>query len=112
MIIPVYSLPDGYALQQQQDSQQQPTADEKDFVLEVHNVSTNSIVTKFLITDEVYDEICPLGLCSIEYNPTSSVTFSLPDDNYPFMYHSFQFTINYNNLPNLENFTNKGLLKN
>ena len=111
MIISVYSLPDGYALQQQQHSQQQPTADEKDFVLEVHNVSTNSIVTKFLIIDEVYDAICPLGLCSIEYDPTSSVTFSLPDDNYPFMYHSFQFTINYNNLSNLESSTNNKIIE-
>jgi hypothetical protein len=92
----IYSLPYDYAMQQQQP-QQQPTAD-KDFVLDVHNVSTNPIVTKFLIKDEVYDEICPFGQCSIEYEPNSSVTFSLPDDNNPFMYYSFQFTINYNNI--------------
>ena len=106
-----YSLPDGYAIQQQQ--QQYQTADEQqDFVLEVHNVSTNPIVTNFLIRNEVYDQICPLGQCSIEYDPYSSVIFSLPDDNYPFMYHSFQFTINYNNLSNFENNKTKELLKN
>ena len=110
IIISVYSLPYGYAIQQQQP-QQQPTADEKDFVLEVHNVSTNSIVTKFLIKDEVYNEICPFGQCSIEYDPNSSVTFSLPDDNNPFMYYSFQFTINYNNISGLENFTNNGIVE-
>lgn len=82
--------------------------EEPDFVLEVHNVSTNPIVTEFSIRDEVYNQICPLGQCSIEYDPVSSVTFSLPDDNYPFMYHSFQFTINYNNLSNFENNTNNG----
>ena len=110
MIISIYSMSDGYTMQHQQ-SQQQSTTDEEDFVLEVHNVSTNPIVTKFLIRDEVYDEICPLGQCSIEYDPNSSVTFSLPDDNYPFMYYSFQFSINYNNLSNSENNTNIGMVE-
>jgi len=100
-----YSFPKAYTIQQQNTSQQE------DFVLEVHNVSTNPIVTKFLIRDEVYNQICPLGQCSIEYNPNSSITFSLPDDNYPFMYHSFQFTINYNNISNLENSTNKKIIE-
>lgn len=81
---------------------------EPDFVLEVHNVSTNPIVTKFLIRDEVYNQLCPLGQCSIEYDCNSSVTFSLPDDNYPFMYHSFQFTITYNNISNSVNNINDG----
>ena len=84
---------------------------EPDFVLEVHNVSTNPNVAKFSIRDEVYNQICPLGQCSIEYDPNSSVTFSLPDDNYPFMYHSFQFTISYNNMSNLENSTSKGIVE-
>jgi hypothetical protein len=99
-----YSLLDGYAVPQQTD-------EASDFVLEVQNVSTNPIVTKFLITDEVYNQLCPLGQCSIEYDPNSSVTFSLPDDNYPFMYHSFQFTINYNNISNSVNNTNDGISK-
>ena len=110
LIISVYSLPYGYAIQEHQP-QQQPIANERDFVLEVHNVSTNPLVTKFLIGGEVYDEICPLKQCSIEYDPNSSVTFSLPDDNYPFMYYSFQFTINYNNISGLENFTNNGIVE-
>jgi hypothetical protein len=94
-----YSLLDGYVVTQQAD-------EASDFVLEVQNVSTNPIVTKFLIRDEVYNQLCPLGQCSIEYDSNSSVTFSLPDDNYPFMYHSFQFTINYNNILNSVNNTN------
>jgi len=87
----------------------QQTDQESDFILEVQNVSTSPIVTKFLLRDEVYNQICPLGQCSIEYDPSSSVTFSLPDDNYPFMYHSFQFTINYKNLSNFKNNTNNGI---
>ena len=79
--------------------------------MKVHNVSTNPIVTNFLIRNEVYDQICPLGQWSIEYDPNSSITFSLPDDNYPFMYHSFQFTINYNNLSNFENNTNNEIVE-
>lgn len=97
-----YSLLNGYVVTQQAD-------EASDFVLEVQNVSTNPIVTKFLIRDEVYNQLCPLGQCSIEYDPNSSVTFSLPDDNYPFMYHSFQFTINYNNILNSVNNTNDGI---
>jgi len=97
-----YSLLDGIVVAQQAD-------EASDFVLEVQNVSTNPIVTKFLIRDEVYNQLCPLGQCSIEYDPNSSVTFSLPDDNYPFMYHSFQFTINYNNISNSVNNTNDGI---
>jgi hypothetical protein len=97
-----YSLLDGIVVTQQAD-------EASDFVLEVQNVSTNPIVTKFLIRDEVYNQLCPLGQCSIEYDPNSSVTFSLPDDNYPFMYHSFQFTINYNNISNSLNNTNDGI---
>src|SRR5215217_9622283 len=100
-----YSFPKAYTIQQQNTSQQE------DFVLEVHNVSTNPPVTKFLIRDEVYNQICPLGQCSIEYNPNSSITFSLPDDNYPFMYHSFQFTINYKNLSNSKNSINNGIIE-
>lgn len=107
-----YSLLDGYAIkQQQQQHQHQPTDKQEDFVLEVHNVSTNPIVTKFLIRNEVYDQVCPLGQCSIEYAHYSSVIFSLPADNYPFMYHSFQFTINYNNLSNLESSTNNKIIE-
>jgi hypothetical protein len=97
-----YSLLDGIVVTQQAD-------EASDFVLEVQNVSTNPIVTKFLIRDEVYNQLCPLGQCSIEYDPNSSVTFSLPDNNYPFMYHSFQFTINYNNILNSVNNTNDGI---
>jgi hypothetical protein len=97
-----YSLLDGIVVTQQAD-------EASDFVLEVQNVSTNPIVTKFLIRDEVYNQLCPLGQCSIEYDPNLSVTFSLPDDNYPFMYHSFQFTINYNNISNSLNNTNDGI---
>lgn len=97
-----YFLLDGIVVAQQAD-------EASDFVLEVQNVSTNPIVTKFLIRDEVYNQLCPLGQCSIEYDPNSSVTFSLPDDNYPFMYHSFQFTINYNNISNSVNNTNDGI---
>jgi hypothetical protein len=82
-----------------------------DFVLEAHNISTNPIVTKFLVRDEIYEQICSKGQCSIEYDPNSSITFSLPDDNYPFMYHSFQFTINYNNLSNFVNDTNNETVK-
>ena len=99
-----YSLLYGYAVNQQADK-------EPDFVLEVYNISTSPIVTKFLIRDEVYNQICPLGQCSIEYDPNSSITFSLPDDNYPFMYHSFQFTINYKNLSNSENNLNNGIVE-
>ena len=99
-----YSLLYGYAVHQQADKEQ-------DFVLEVHNVSTSPVVTKFLIRDEVYNQICPLGQCSIEYDPKSSVTFSLPDNNYPFIYHSFQFTINYNNLSNSENNIDNGIVE-
>jgi hypothetical protein len=97
-----YSLLNGYVVTQQAD-------EASDFVLEVQNVSINPIVTKFLIRDEVYNQLCPLGQCSIEYDPNSSVTFSLPDNNYPFMYHSFQFTINYNNILNSVNNTNDGI---
>ena len=74
----------------------------------MQNVSTNPLVTKFLIRDEVYNQLCPLGQCSIEYDCNTSVTFSLPDDNYPFMYHSFQFTITYNNISNSVNNINDG----
>jgi hypothetical protein len=95
------SLNNGYEVYSQIDK-------EPDFVLEVHNVSTNPIVTEFSIRDEVYNQLCPLGQCSIKYDPNSSITFSLPDDNYPFMYHSFQFTINYNDLSNFGNNTNNG----
>jgi hypothetical protein len=95
------SLFNAYAVRQQTD-------EESDFVLVVQNVSTNPLVTKFLIRDEVYNQLCPLGQCSIEYDRNSSVTFSLPDDNYPFMYHSFQFTITYNNISNSGNNINDG----
>ena len=81
----------------------------QDFVLEVQNVSKTPIVTKFLIRDEVYNQVCPLGQCSIDYNPRS-IIFSLPADDYPYMYHSFQFTINYNS-SNLENIPNKEFFK-
>ena len=72
-----------------------------DFVIEVQNVSKTPVVTKFLLRDEVFNQICPLGHCAIDYDP-HSIYFSLPSDNYPYMYHSFQFTINYN-LANLKN---------
>jgi hypothetical protein len=86
--------------QSQQQPQQQSITDKEDFVLEVHDVSTNPIVTNFLLKGDIYDEICSFVQCLIEYDPISSVTFSLPDDNYPFIYHSFQFTINHNILSN------------
>ncbi|HJT84740.1 MAG TPA: hypothetical protein VJ697_09675 [Nitrososphaeraceae archaeon] len=80
-----------------------------DFVIEAQNVSKTPVVTKFLIRDEVFNQVCPLGHCTIDYNP-HSIVFSLPDDNYPYMYHSFQFTINYN-LANLENTPNEEIFK-
>ena len=81
-----------------------------DFVLEVQNVSKTPVVTQFLIRDEVYNQVCPLGQCAVNYNP-HSINFSLPADNYPFMYHSFQFTINYNS-SNLEKTSNGKIFKN
>jgi len=84
----------GYAVHQSIDKT-------PDFVIEVQNVSKTPVVTKFLIRDEVFNQVCPLGHCAIDYNP-HSIVFSLPADNYPYMYHSFQFTINYD-LANLKN---------
>ena len=78
----------GYAVHQSIDKT-------PDFILEVQNASKTPIVTKFIIRDEVFNQVCPLGHCSIDYNP-HSIVFSLPVDDYPYMYHSFQFTINYN----------------
>jgi hypothetical protein len=93
----------GYAVHQQSIDKT------PDFVLEVQNVSKNPVVTKFLIRDEVFNQVCPSAQCLIDYNP-HSIVFSLPADDYPYMYHSFQFTINYNQ-SNLENISNKEFLK-
>ncbi len=100
-----FSLYEGFAIEQQKSEISTKSDQGKDdLILEVHNASTDPIVTKFLIGNEVYDQICPSHIqCSIEYDPSSSIIFSLPADNYPFMYHSFPFTINYNNLSKLQN---------
>ncbi len=74
----------------------QPEEKVTDFLLEVQNASTIPFVKQFAIENEVYDQICPDDQCSIKYSPHSSSNFSLPSDNYPFMYHSFHFKINYN----------------
>jgi len=81
-----------------------------DFVLEVQNVSKTPVVTNFLLRDEVFNQVCPLGQCTIDYNP-HSIHFSLPSDDYPYMYHSFEFTINYN-LSNLGNTPQGKIIKN
>ena len=78
---------------------------DSDFTLELKDVNTIPIVTKFEIDGESYMQICPYAICKLEVTNSS---FSPPNltDNKMMMTigHSIDFNVKYNNTD-----TNEGL---
>jgi len=80
---------------------------DSDFTLELNDVNTIPIVTKFEVDGESYMQICPYAICKIEVIK-SSFTPPNPDNRTMMMIaHSIDFDVKYNNTN-----TNEGHSKN
>lgn len=70
---------------------------DSDFTLELNDVNTIPIVTKFEVDGESYMQICPYAICKIEVI-NSSFTPPNPDNRTMMMIaHSIDFNVKYNN---------------
>jgi len=79
---------------------------DSDYTLELKDVDTIPIVTKFEVDGESYMQICPYLICKIEVI-NSSFTPPNPDNKIMMISHTIDFNVMYNNTD-----TNEGLNQN
>jgi len=79
---------------------------DSDYTLELKDVDTIPIVTKFEVDGEGYMQICPYVICKIEVI-NSSFTPPNPDNKIMMISHTIDFNVMYNNTD-----TNEGLNQN
>lgn len=79
---------------------------DSDYTLELKDVDTIPIVTKFEVDGESYMQICPYVICKIEVI-NSSFTPPNPDNKMMMIAHTIDFNVMYNNTD-----TNEGLDQN